>query len=380
MSELVDKIKDIFIKLDKWLNDNHLKSFIIIFALGMVIRLLSLWAFIALGTDDWNDMNEKVWIALNYLLSGINPYGQSYTMPILDVSTVENYYQYPPLSFLIHLPTLLWPGPSSYFAVDFQPAYFIIHFVMDFYIFYRIWKVRWYGSAIGLWVIAGPLMVLFDFITFIIIPMMFLVLAYLNINNVKKSALYIGFGIATYTYLAIPALFFLIYHYKKKKLNGIKNFIIGLIPTFIILIPFIILGPSTFVNDLFLSQGTRVSGNFIHPTYGESYWWTHLFSIPPYANTIYNLIVNPGISLAIPYLTTILLGIVLLLTMFYLYKLYKNNSKSKLIDYSFLMMLAVTLVAPSGFMGYIFLPVTILIFKVNKQNSTSNNKLEKFNE
>ncbi|MHA1269028.1 MAG: hypothetical protein ACTSPY_04510 [Candidatus Helarchaeota archaeon] len=368
MNEIYNKIKEFFLKFNNWLTENHLKSFIIIFSCGLIIRLLSLWAFLALGTQDWNDMNEKVWIALHdYLLNGINPYGQTYEMPILDITNIEDFYQYPPLSLVIHSPTLLWPGNASYFAVDFMPAFFIIHFIADFYMFYRIWNAKYYGSAIGLWVLAGPLFVLFDFITFISLPMLFIILAYLNIDKIKRSVLYISLGFAIYTYLIIPALFFLFYYIKKNKWSGLKNYILGFIPAIVVIAPFLIWSPSVFLKDILLSQGTRVSGNFIHPTYGASYWWTHLFSIPPYINTIYNLMIDPNTPLSIPYLTTALLGIVLLISFIYLIKLYKNPLQSKLIDYSFWMMLAVTLIAPSGFLGYLFLPAGLLIIKVNKQ-------------
>jgi hypothetical protein len=292
-------------------------------------------------------------------------------------ANIENFYQYPPFSLIIHMPTLLWPSPSSYFTIDFMPAFFIIHFIADFYMFYRLWKVKFYGSAMGIWVFAGPLFVLFDFITFMSIPMLFIVLAYLNIDKIKRAALYISLGTATYTYLAIPALFFFIYYYKKGKFKAVKDFIIGLIPAIVVFIPFLIWDPYVFINDLFFSQGLRVSGNFINPTYGDAYWYTHLFSIPPYLNTIYNLVIDPNTQLSIPNLTPILLGIMLILALFLLIKLYLKPSKSKLIDYTFWILLGITLVAPSGFVGYLFLPVGILIFKVNKQDLFKNSKGEK---
>jgi len=126
---------------------------------------------------------------------------------------------------------------------------------MDGYMFYRLYKKKFYGSAIGLWIIAGPLMVLFNFITFISVPMMFLVLAYLNIDKMKRATLYLGLGICCYTYIAIPALFFFVYYIKKEKWNGLKSIIIGLIPALIIIGPFLAWDPMTFVSDLFLSQG-----------------------------------------------------------------------------------------------------------------------------
>ncbi|MHA1695593.1 MAG: hypothetical protein ACTSXT_15205 [Candidatus Helarchaeota archaeon] len=380
MHEYIKKIYDLFVDINNWLNKNHLKGFIIIFSFGLFIRILSLWIFLTTGTQDWDDMNEKVWIALHtYLINGINPYGQVYNMDILDITNIEGFYQYPPLSLIIHLPVLLWPGPASYFAVDFMPAFFLIHFIIDFYMFYRLWKVKYYGSAIGLWLIGGPLMVLFDFITFISIPMLFILLAYLNLKNIKRSVLYITLGTAIYTYLAIPALFFLVYYFKKDKFVGLKNFILASIPAVLTIIPFLIWNPTTFLKDVFLSQGTRVSGNFIHPTYGQSFWWTHLFSIPPYLNTIYNLVVDPNVALSIPYLTTILLGLFFVILVIYLIKLYRNPTLTKFIDYSFWMLLAMTLISPSGFLGYIFLPTTLLIIKLNKQEliaAIDNSKVE----
>ncbi|MHA1231545.1 MAG: hypothetical protein ACTSPQ_12940 [Candidatus Helarchaeota archaeon] len=367
LKDWLRNIQDFFTKLNEKIDNEHKKYFIIIFIVGLVVRIVSLWGFLAFGTGDWNDMNEKVWIALNtYLINGINPYGQIYKMPILDITNIENFYQYPPLSFIIHAPALLWPGPASYFEVDFMPVFFIIHFIIDFYMFYRLWKVKFNGSAITLWLLAGPLMVLFDFITFISVPMFFILLAYLNMDKPKRSAFYISCGVSVYTYLGIPALFLLTYFIKKQRWNGIKNFIIGAIPAILTILPFLIWDPKAFLSDIFMSQGTRVSGNFIHPTYGDSYWWTHLFSIPPYINTIYNLLVDPSIPLSLPYLTPILLGIVILFVLYFLIKLYLKPSVDRLIDYSFWTILIFILIAPSGFLGYMFLPFILLSIKINK--------------
>jgi Ni,Fe-hydrogenase I cytochrome b subunit len=88
----------------------------------------------------------------------------------------------------------------------------------------------------------------------------------------------------------------------------------------------------------------------------------HICAIPPYLNTIYNLIVDPSTPLAIPHLTLVLTGLALLLTCYYLYKFYKNPYRGKLACYSFLMMLAIVLVSASGYAHIIILPVAILIF------------------
>ena len=363
----IEKTKNILSRFINWIKNNRLKSFLFIFILGILMRFICLGIYLSTVTADWVDMNEKIWIALSeYLINGINPYGQHYEMNVLDIVNIEDFFQYPPLTLIVHLPTLLWPGPDRMGLIDFYPSFFIIHIVIDFYTFYRLWKAGYYGTGISLWVFFGALFAMLDFSNFISIPIMFIVLTYLNMDNAKKSALYIGLGVATYTYLVIPAIFFLIYHYGKDKWNGLKSYIIGLIPAILVILPFLLWNPQTFINDIFISQGTRVSGNFLHPYNnlpGENtYWWMHLFSIPPYLNTIYNLIINPSVPLFIPHLTLVLTGLVLLLTVYYLYKFYKNPFRGKLVYYTLLMTFAIILVSAAGYAHLLALPVTILIF------------------
>ncbi|MHA1309425.1 MAG: hypothetical protein ACTSQO_00730 [Candidatus Helarchaeota archaeon] len=381
MNKFFKRLDELLKKFVDWIKSNRLKSGLLIFIIGTLMRFGFLVFYYFTVNLDWCDMNEKVLLALNYLINGIDPYGQSYQMPVLDIINKENYFQYPPLTIIIHLPVLLWPGQPSIGQIDFYPAFFILHFIVDIYVFYRFWKGGYYGTAIGQWIITAPLFAMLDFSNFISIPMLFLVLTYLNLDNPTKSALYISLGTITYTYLAIPALFFFIYHFKKNKLAGLKRFIIGLIPAIIIIIPFLVWNPVTFIHDIFISQGTRVSGNFLHPynnILGENtYWFLHVCSIPPYLNTIYNLIVDPSIPLSIPHLTTVLTGLALLLTFYYLYKFWKKPYRGKLVYWSFLMTLAFILASPSGYAHIMIIPIIILVFVFDLRKEIS---IEKYLE
>ncbi|MHA1269027.1 MAG: hypothetical protein ACTSPY_04505 [Candidatus Helarchaeota archaeon] len=376
MNKILNKSLDELKRLIEWIKQNRLKSAILFFTIGVLLRISFTLLYYFTVTSDWCDMNEKVWIALSdYLINGINPYGQNYQMPVLDIINEENYFQYPPLIIIIHLPTLLWPGPARMGLIDFYPAFYIIHFIIDIYIFYRLWNAGYYGSAIGVWIFASPLFAMLDFSNFIMVPMLFIILAYLNMDNAFKSSLYIGLGVASYTYVAIPALFFFIYHYRKSKWNGLKKFILGLIPAILIILPFFIWDPITFISDIFISQGTRVSGNFLYPYNnlpGENtYWWMHVCSIPPYLNTIYNLIVDPSRPLSIPHLTTVLTGLALLLTIYYLYKFWKKPYRGKFVYWSCLMTFAFIFASPSGYAHIIILPIIILIFAFDLRKEIS---------
>jgi uncharacterized membrane protein len=382
MRKKLEDLYDKLLNLTDWIRSHRLKAFLIIFAIGMLMRFLVLWYFFSIVYIDWNDMNEKVWIALNYLISGINPYGQEYTMEVLNLigmnANTEPWFQYPPLALLIHLPALLWPGPNSIGVMDFMPAFMLIHLVMDFYMYYRLYKAGYHWSAAAIWTLAGALFIALDFITFISVPLMFLILAYLNMDKSFKSALYIGLGVACYTYLALPALFFLIYHFKKNKWKGLIKFIIGLIPTILIILPFLLWNPSVFVHDIILSQSARnTAGNFLFPKYGSDWWWLHLYSITPYINSLYNFVVDPSQPLYIENLTTVLTGLAFLFCIYYVYKFYKKPYRGKLVYWSCLSLLAVTIVSAAGFFYYLLLPIIILIFLIDLRKEI---KVEEYKE
>ncbi|TFF86739.1 MAG: hypothetical protein EU551_00665 [Promethearchaeota archaeon] len=370
MRKKLEELYDKLLQLTDWIRNHRLKAFLIIFVLGMLMRFLVLTYYFSVVYVDWNDMNEKVWLAILNLISGINPYGQEYTMEVLNLvggnANTEPWFQYPPLALLIHLPALIWPGPSSIGVMDFMPAFMLIHLIMDFYMYYRLYKAGYHWSAAAIWTLAGALFIALDFITFISVPLMFLILAYLNMDKSFKSALYIGLGVATYTYLALPALFFLIYHFKKSKWKGLIKFIVGLIPAVLIILPFLLWDPSIFVHDILLSQSARnTAGNFLFPKYGSDWWWLHLYSITPYINSLYNIIVDPSQPLYIENLTTVLTGLAFLFCIYYLYKFYKKPYRGKLVYWSCLALLAVTIVSAAGFFYYLLLPIIILIFLID---------------
>ena len=368
-----EKLKQLYQKLldlTEWIRNHRLKAFLIIFILGMLMRFLVLLHYFSIADLDWNDMNEKVWLAINYLINGINPYGQEYRMEVLHLvepnPNVENWYQYPPLSFIIHLPVLLFPGPQSIGIMDFMPGFFILHLCMDFYMYYRLFKAGYHWSAAAVWCLAGALFIALDFVTFISVPLMFLVLAYLNMDNAFKSSLYIGLGVATYTYLAIPALFFFVYHVKKSKWKGLLKFLLGLIPAILCILPFLLWDSSTFIYDIILSQSSRnTAGNFLFPKYGPDWWWLHLYSITPYIHSLYNLIVDPTQPMYVNNLTTVLTGLAFLFTFYYLYKFYKKPYRGKLVYWSFMTILAITIVSATGFFYYLLIPIFILIFLID---------------
>ncbi|MHA1268553.1 MAG: hypothetical protein ACTSPY_02080 [Candidatus Helarchaeota archaeon] len=382
MKEKLRQIYQKILDLTEWIRNHQLKAFFILFMIGLTMRFLVLWYYFSVVYVDWNDMNEKIWLALNYLVNGINPYGQEYRMEVLNLvepnPNVEHWFQYPPLTLIIYFPVLLWPGPNTIGPIDFMPAFFIIHLVIDFYIFYRLYKAGYIWSSVGIWVFAGALFVALDFITFISTPMLFLILAFLNMDNTFKSSLYISLGVITYTYLVIPALFLLIYHLKKNKFKGFFKFLTGLIPAILIIIPFLIWDPNIFIHDIILSQSARnTAGNFLFPKYGSDWWWLHLYSITPYINSLYNLIVDPTQPLYINNLTTVLTGLALLFTIYYVYKFYKKPFRGKLLYWSFLTLLTITLVSAAGFFYYILLPFMILIFLVDLRDEINVDNYQK---
>jgi hypothetical protein len=351
---------------------NVIKSrhFLLIFSIGLILRIGFLFGFYYLSDKDMNDMNEKVWIALSrYVAHGINPYGQTYSMNVMDLSgdnaNKEAFFQYPPFSLVALAPTLLWPFSPSYGPTNFMPAFCIMSVLASIMIFYILFQRGYKHSAFVFWIVMAPLITIFDFSTFTSLPLLLLVLALINKDKPLQSGIFIGLGIATYTYLAIPALFLLLYNMKGGPAR-FRKFFIGLTPAIAIVLFFFLLNPPVFINDIFVSQATNKPANFLYPSYsipgGPSYWWMHVYSLTPYINTLYNAIIDPSRRLQFPNLTLSLTIAALSVTVFLLYRLAKDSDGRKVVFYSFVSLFILTIVSAKGFPHYLLFPLVHLAF------------------
>ncbi len=346
------------------------RHFLVFLGLGLVLRIGFLSGFYYLFDKDMNDMNEKVWIALSqYAAKGINPYGQSYSMNVMDLSgdnaNREDFFQYPPFTLVAFAPTLLWPFPQSYGPTNFMPAFCIISVLASLYVFYRLFKEGYRHSAFVFWVLLAPLVTIFDFTTFTSVPLLLLVLAFVNKEKPVTSGLFMGLGIASYTYLAIPALFLFVFN-AKGGFENLKKFVMGLTPAIALVAFFFVLSPSAFIHDIFVSQATNKPANFLYPNYsvpgGPNYWWMHVYSLPPYINTLYNSIVDPTQKLSVPNLTLVLTIVALCVTAFFLVRLARDTDGRKFVFYSFVSLLVLTGFSAKGFPHYLLFPLVHMAF------------------
>ncbi len=263
---------------------------------GVIVRTATLIGFIVFlnVAGDIVDMNELVFKGMANLVALINPYGQSYTLYTFNGPYTQNYFNYPPFAILFHLPTLFWPGPQSIGIMDFMPSFFILHTFFDFVIYYRFWQEKHKVISKIIWI--NPFFVFVDVITFISLPLMFLTLTILNLENPVRSGVYSICLAATYQMGAIFIPFLLIYYWRRGKL---RLTLLSMIPPFAIIFMFLLWNPILFVQDLIIHQIGRppiswFDSNPLSPYYNRYYPLIFLFmgSIP---SVVFNITIYLGV-------------------------------------------------------------------------------------
>lgn len=353
------------------------KVYASIFGLTIRIFCLILTFLIFANNMDLNDMVEKVIEGMNYFLSGQNPYGKWYFLHAGEANLfswwyVDFFYQYPPLSFLAYLPTLIFP--NSMYPMDFVPSFYIMNSCIDFYIFYRLlkYKIRW--PAIIFW--ANPLFgMLTDFNSIMSLPLLFLTLGLLNCDKPFKNAFYLGLATLAYTYSIIVLAFFFFYYLNKE---NIKKFFLGLLIPLVIFGIFFAWNPKAFISDLFISQ-------FGHPPYSfETTPYNvpvlHITSIPPYFYTYikpYTIVFYPSSIGLVPYVNGFLgfylggfnitsymyifsLGIAVYLVFKYI--IYHRKDLYYTVGYPFIILGLLVISSSGGFAHYTIIPLLVAVF------------------
>jgi hypothetical protein len=264
---------------------------------GIIVRIATLIGFLLFLdiAGDLTDMNELVFKGMANLIQGINPYGQTYLLHTFAGPFTQDYFNYPPLAILFHLPSLLWPGPQSIGTMDFMPAFFVLHWFFDFVTYYRLWQNRHSTISKIIWI--NPFFVFVNIITFMSLPLMLLTLSLLNLNRPVRSSGYAMLLAATYQMGAIFLPFLLIFHWRRGQL---RLSLLGVLPVFVIVLLFFFWNPILFVQDLLIHQMGRPPINWqdynnLSPYYNRYYPLTFLFmgSIPSWA-------FNIGIIFGIP--------------------------------------------------------------------------------
>ncbi len=164
---------------------------------------------------DMNDMNQLLTLGLVYMFQGKNPYNQWYTLSAFgDVPQViysQNFFNYGPLNLLVHLPCMVYPW--SFYGVgviDIQPSFTLLHCFFDFLIFDRLMRMNHRIGAVSIWL--NPIMLSLDFVTFLSIPLFFIVMACEKWENPFQSVFWLGLGTITYQYIGMFLLFAVAYH------------------------------------------------------------------------------------------------------------------------------------------------------------------------
>ncbi|MHA1299392.1 MAG: hypothetical protein ACTSO9_08160 [Candidatus Helarchaeota archaeon] len=362
-------------RLRPW--DRRDKTFV--FIGGFIARIfwLILTFLIFANTVDLVDMVEKVSIGINYFLSGINPYGQWYFLHAGEMSIyswwyIDFFYQYPPLSFIFYLPTALYP--NSMYPMDFRPSFFIMNFIIDMYVFYRLlnYDIRWPALIFGGMPLFGMLL---DFNNIISAPVLFLTLGMIYYEDPKKCSFFLGLATLTYTYAIVVLAFFLFHYFNKEHL---KDFFIGLIIPLAIFGIFLAWNPTALISDLFFSQFGHPPYSFSNTPYGIPA--LHVCSIPPYVYT-FTLPYTPTIYTKsigllpwvngfsgiwwggfniIPYMYVCVFGI-----SFYLIYSYWKNHRGDLyytLGFPFIILGLLVLSSPGGYAHYTIIPLIVAIF------------------
>ena len=264
---------------------------------GLIVRVVTIFGFM-LFLDvggDINDMNELVFHGMMNLVSGINPYGQSYMLHTFRGPFPQPYFNYTPFAILFHLPTLFWPGPQSIGTIDFMPAFFLLHTFFTFVTYYRLWQHDHRLISKMVWV--NPFFVFLDIITFMSLPIMLLTLTLLNADDGLRSGLYASLLAGTYQMGAVFLPFLLVYHWQKKQFY---RSLLGLLPIILVVLAFFFWNPIVFIRDLVVIQIGRPPVNWqdtlpSSPYYNRYHPLSFLFmaSLP---SLVFNIAIYLGIA------------------------------------------------------------------------------------
>ncbi|MHA2408013.1 MAG: hypothetical protein ACXACA_06550 [Candidatus Ranarchaeia archaeon] len=242
------------------------------------LSLLLIWCITSINGPDVNDMNELLYEGILLLLQGQSPYGQNYTLSVSGNVINQAYFSYPPLALLFHLPAILLT-PSAFHtigAADFMLSFTILHLACDAIVYKAVKDAGSTRGALLMWVI--PFWIFMDIMTFLSVPIMFIVLGLARLDYPKEALLWFSVATLIYQYAGIFLLFFLFY--KWKDLSKIQ---IGFIPVIVVFLFFFFLDPVGITNDLIFQQLNRGYESWLVNRYNSP-----IFFIGSIPSIIYN--------------------------------------------------------------------------------------------
>jgi hypothetical protein len=319
-----------------------------------------LFALNAPNFPDLNDQNQKVLMGIQNMIQGINPFGQNYTLTAVGdqprIVFNEFFYHYTPGSLIFHLPVLLYPAYWSGLGfLDFMPAMFVLHMFCD-YISYRALKKK--GLILAsriIWML--PFWVFIDFVLFISIPIMFMILGLTHLDDPLKSTLFLGCSAVTYHFTAPLLIFAVLKHMFIDK--EYRKVMIGLIPTIGILAFFqawcMIQGtPTLMIHDLFFSQTDR----------GYIPWESKIIDWVAWTGSIPAIVFNISQILGFPSepldmftngafrLSDLMMVITIIVSVINVIRYIKNPTKQRLLYYSGISLALLAASTPHGLLHY----------------------------
>jgi hypothetical protein len=256
---------------------------------SVLVVLTLVWAN-TLYLPDLNDMGELVFLGVQNLLSGINPYGKTYTLGIA-VTDLRNHYEvdafhYGPVTLVAHLPVMLFPFRFDGLGkADIMPSFVALQVTFTFLLF---WCLARMGHArFGLLFWANPFWVPTELNTFFALPLLFLLLGLQQIEQPRRCILWLSLAAATYQITAPLLVFALIYHRTQ-----IRALVQSLAPAVLLTSLFVIWSalegqPLQLLQDLLLSTLNRPYPEWSYVRFIPV--WAMLFSVPVLAFNLFHV-------------------------------------------------------------------------------------------
>ncbi len=226
------------------------KQFIIILILGMILRFFTFFVIFV------NDM--RYWVKMSsFLVNGVNPYETNF----------EFYYKYPPLFYYI---LTLFGFLSNYSYVGPKLMIFIfdlLNIVMIYKLGVKL-KNNIFGLNVSFLYAINPIILLQfynDVNEFVVLFFTLLAIYYLLDKKLIISSISLAMGIGFKLYPVFFLIPILIYIYKNSNSKVLMKVIlyisIVLLTLFVICLPFIIISPGPFLQNLFIHSSRMNLGD-----------------------------------------------------------------------------------------------------------------------
>lgn len=256
----------------------------IFFIIGLISRTLAIMLFILYTTQStlrFNDMSESIYLGLQNMLKGVNPYSQIYQLNWGN-TTFSQPLNYGPITLLLYLPAMILPNwiGSCWLGMAIMINFY--NYLMCESLSMLISKDKAFQENAKLNEIrndknvnrfiyyAGGFLWMIPFgsmpeTVFIFLPAWLMIMGYYYRNKPILSGLFVSLACMSYQLAFLFLPMFIAYYLKspqilkslKQNLKKVGNFVLGSIPTIVVSLVFLFWGnPMSFIFSLFLYTGT----------------------------------------------------------------------------------------------------------------------------